>query len=227
MAWGIREGMLVRDGDGEPLGVVAHAYNGEFTLDPGDGIPEGLVLHHDDIRSLGPDEIVLMRPRAELRWIAAPAVNDESPVSLLDDREALRIPLADEEVLAERFARPTGQVRVRKRIVTEEKTISVTVPVRREELIIEELPVGTGAPEAGATRGTAPSQVGEGVGGIGESTLIVPLHEERVEVQKRAYVYEEVVITKEVVREVRRLDVPVRREVAHVWGNSDLCWEDE
>ncbi|HLL55975.1 MAG TPA: YsnF/AvaK domain-containing protein [Myxococcaceae bacterium] len=214
--------MLVRDADGEPLGVIAHSYNGLFTLEPGPGIPEGLQLHHDDIRSVGPEEVVLMRPRDELRWVS-PVPNNDVPLAELDDRDEVWIPLAEEEVLAERVARPSGLLRVRKRIVTEQKTISVTVPVRREELVIEEMPAGTSAPSPGLPSGTLPPR-----GGIGEGTLVVRLHEEQVEIQKRAYVYEEVVITKEVVRELRRLDVPVRREVAHVRGGEPgLTWEDD
>jgi uncharacterized protein (TIGR02271 family) len=214
--------MRVRDSEGEPLGVVRSAYNGQFTVSPAPDFPDGLILHHDDIRSLNAEELVLMRPREELLWVAAAASNDEVLLTDVEDRQEMRIPLLEEEVLAERVAKPSGQVRVRKRVITEEKTFSFTVPVRREELVIEQLPAAPPALAAGA-RGTAQPPLP----GIGEGTLTVRLHEERVELQKRAYVYEEVVITKEVVRETRRLDVPVRREVARVRGESELCWEDE
>ena len=68
------------------------------------------------------------------------------------DRDEIRIPLLREEIGIEKVARESGHVRIHKTVHTEEKHFSV--PVTREEVVIEHVAVGR---DAALTRGDGPS----------------------------------------------------------------------
>jgi uncharacterized protein (TIGR02271 family) len=93
-----------------------------------------------------------------------------------------------EEIGIEKVARESGHVRVHKTVRTEEKHFSV--PVTREDVIIEHVAVG---------RDAAPT----GDGAFHEDTVDVPLYEEEVRVSKRPILEEEVVV-RTVARSVER-----------------------
>ncbi len=93
-----------------------------------------------------------------------------------------------------------GEVRLRKEVVTEKQ--NVEVPVTREELVIERT--------AGGNR-EAGSQVG-----TGESEIRVPLSEERVRVEKKPVVNEEVAVGKRAVQDTKRVSDDVRHEELNV-----------
>jgi uncharacterized protein (TIGR02271 family) len=89
-----------------------------------------------------------------------------------------------------------GEVVVRKDVITETQTIQV--PVTREELVIERVPV------SGETQAS---------GALGDSQEIhIPLTEETASIDKRTVVREEVSVGKKPVSEVRDLSGDVRRE---------------
>jgi uncharacterized protein (TIGR02271 family) len=98
----------------------------------------------------------------------------------------------------------TGRVRVRKRLVTEQRTI--TVPVTREEITVEHEdapapgPAGTGAP--GAL--------------LGEEVVEVVRHEERVVVTTEVVPVERVRVVRHVVTTPQTVGGTVRREVLKV-----------
>jgi uncharacterized protein (TIGR02271 family) len=110
--------------------------------------------------------------------------------------EGRRIQLLGEilRVHKERVSR--GEVRLRKEVVTERQ--NVEVPTSREELVIERIP-GHGQEASG--------QIGSG-----EKEVRVPLSEERVRVEKKPVVNEEVHVGKRQVQDTKRVTDQVRHE---------------
>jgi uncharacterized protein (TIGR02271 family) len=121
---------------------------------------------------------------------------------------AERIQLREEELQAHKQPVETGEVRVRKEVVTEHRTIEV--PVQREEVIIERH-APTGEPAASDIR-------------PGEE-IRVPVMKEQVTVEKRTVVKEEVTVGKRVVQATERVGGEVRKEVVRVEreGDVDIC----
>jgi uncharacterized protein (TIGR02271 family) len=119
----------------------------------------------------------------------------------LSDREDRdRLQLREEELHAEKKPVQAGEVRVRKDVIEEKKTIDV--PVTREEVVVERHPV------SGRERSD---------GDIGEDEEIrIPVMEEQVRVEKTPVVKEEVSIKKRAVQETKQVSDTVRREEAHV-----------
>lgn len=101
----------------------------------------------------------------------------------------------------------TGRVRVAKRVVTEERT--VTVVVRREELVVTEEPAGT--PDAA---GSAAHAAGSPADDVAEVVLV--LHEERPVVTTEVVAVERVVVRRQVVRGEQTVTAPVRHEAVTV-----------
>ncbi len=90
-----------------------------------------------------------------------------------------------------------GEVRVRKEITTETRTIEV--PVTREELVIERVPVSGQAAVAGDEA-------------FANQEIRIPLSEEQASVEKQAVVREEVRLGKREVSETEHFDETVRNE---------------
>jgi uncharacterized protein (TIGR02271 family) len=111
----------------------------------------------------------------------------------------------------------TGEVRLRKRIITEEKTI--TVSVTREELVIERLPVADAAVETNQQPAQSAGRTVE----IGEDeTIRIPLRAEQVTVVKQPVVIEEVVLSKRRVQETQQVSDVVQREEAYFERQGDI-----
>src|SRR5438045_1796889 len=89
-----------------------------------------------------------------------------------------------------------GEVRLRKEVVSEQQNIEV--PTTREELVVERTP-GSGREAAG--------QVGSG-----DKEIRVPLSEERVRIEKKPVVNEEVQVGKRQVQDTKRVSDQVRHE---------------
>jgi len=99
----------------------------------------------------------------------------------------------------------TGEVRVRKEVVTEHKTLEV--PVQREEVVIERRPV-CGTASTGQIRG-------------GEE-IRIPVKEEQVHVEKQAVCKEEVNIGKRKVQDTEHVQGTVRKEQIKVEKEGDV-----
>lgn len=121
-------------------------------------------------------------------------------------RDELRVPLAAEELQAERKERQAGEVRVRKEVVTENQQVSV--PVTREEVHVDRIPA-SGAEQPGDAA-------------FREGTVSVPVREEEVEIKKRPVVKEEVRVSRTRRQEERRADAEVRHEEARIEQDGDL-----
>ena len=119
--------------------------------------------------------------------------------STFEAEDQKRLQLREEELVATKERVQAGEVRVRKDIVTEEKTI--TVPVTREEAVIERHPVSGRA---------ASGDINEG------EEIRIPLSEEEVRVEKRPVVKEEITVSKRQKQETETVRDTVRREEARI-----------
>lgn len=109
------------------------------------------------------------------------------------------VPVMQEEAILRRRTVETGRVRIQKQVRTTEET--VTVPHTREHVQVERVPVGQILAEPASTRY-------EG------DTLIIPVMEEVVVVEKRLLLREEVRVTK--VREESQREETVTLRVEEV-----------
>src|SRR5512135_861925 len=112
--------------------------------------------------------------------------------------EGATIQLHAEELHAHKQLVAAGEVRVRKEVVTEHRTIEV--PVQREEMVIERhAPTGEPVEE-----------------------IRIPVSEEQVTVEKRPVVKEVVTVGKRVVEGTERVGGEVRKEVVRVEREGDV-----
>jgi len=116
-----------------------------------------------------------------------------------------KVQLREEQLQAQKDVKQAGEVRVRKDVVTERKTIEV--PVTREEVVIE--------------RHAAPGT--RAAGDITtESEIRIPVKEEEVRVTKTPVVKEEVTVGKRKVTETKTVAADVRREELRVDEAGDV-----
>jgi uncharacterized protein (TIGR02271 family) len=120
--------------------------------------------------------------------------------------DSARVELREEELRAEKERVQAGEVRLRKEVVTEQR--SIEVPVTREEVVIERRPAAGGKQAGG--------QIDEG------EEIRIPLMEEEVRVEKTPVVREEVTLKKREVHDTERVSETVRREEAHIEETGDV-----
>jgi uncharacterized protein (TIGR02271 family) len=116
------------------------------------------------------------------------------------------VQLKEEHLHAQKTPVQTGEVRVRKEVVTEQKTLNV--PVEREEVVIERHPA------SGRPTTSADLRPGEEVR--------IPVKEEKVHVEKEANVVEEVNIGKRKVQDTEHVTGTVRKEQLKVEREGDV-----
>ncbi len=114
-----------------------------------------------------------------------------------EESSGQRIQLVGEILRVHKDRVSRGEVRLRKEVVTEKQ--SIEVPVTREELIVERVQ-GEGREAPGA-------QIGSG-----QKEIRIPLTEERVQVEKKPVVNEEVRVGKRQVQDTKRVSDEVRHE---------------
>jgi uncharacterized protein (TIGR02271 family) len=212
----IREGMSVYSADGERLGKIVSCEPTRFTIEKGIFFKKDYIGRYEDIARVEGDDLWLRvakdqlmvagdqdRTRAD-EVAAAPAMGGATAV---EARERVgtegeqRIPLVEEELIAEKTVGKAGEVRVHKDVVAEEKEIKV--PVVREDVHVERV-AAEGAP---ASRDEAAFK---------EEEIVVPVYEEEVEVRKRPVVREEVRVGKTAHVEEMAASDTVRREEVEV-----------
>lgn len=115
----------------------------------------------------------------------------------------IRVQRSEEELVAGTREREAGAMKIRKRVRTERERLEV--PVRREEVRVERVPVSEGTPGAE----------------IGEEEIVVPVTETEVAVSKRAVVKEEIRIRKDVVEETEVVEEDVRREEIEIEDDTE------
>ena len=115
------------------------------------------------------------------------------------------VQVKEEELEARKQPVETGEVKVRKEVHTEHK--SMDVPVQREEVVVERhAPTGRGAT----------SDIKEG------EEIRVPVTEEQVAVEKKPVVKEEVTVGKRVVQDTERVGGEVRKEDVRVEREGEV-----
>jgi uncharacterized protein (TIGR02271 family) len=130
---------------------------------------------------------------------------DEFREDMTDSNEERSIELREEELRAEKARVEAGEVRLRKEVVEETKTINV--PVTREEVVVEKHSVGGRRPADGS---------------IGDDQEIrIPVMEEEVRVEKTPVVREEISLKKRQVQDTERVSETVKREEAWVDRTDD------
>ena len=115
-----------------------------------------------------------------------------------------KMELKEENLKVRKTPVKTGEVEVRKEVVTEHKQI--TVPVEREEVVIERRPA----------RGRASG------GDIKSEEIRIPVKEEQVRVEKETVAREEVTVGKRKVRDTKTVGGTVRREQLRVDKQGDV-----
>jgi len=136
-------------------------------------------------------------------------------------QDAHTIQLREEVLQPRKHAVEIGEVFIRKVVVTEQRTI--TVPVMREELVIERRSIATDSVDASDQLSNSPDlpdnqdqPIGKLVE-IGEGEVIrIPIRTEQVMIEKRPVVIEELVVGKRHIQETRRFSGTVQREVPRI-----------
>jgi uncharacterized protein (TIGR02271 family) len=215
----LRTGLEVRGADGRRLGTLVGLEAGSLVVERGFFWPRRFTVSRSDVGTVADGEVRLLEgaaPRELLSggesveagasvWTDEPATREAQAADVRVEEGDVRVPLAREEAMARVRTRGVGAVRVRKVVRTERKQI--TVEVRREELVVERLPVQPGASESSTVLASSAFQ---------EMEQIIPLWREDVEVVKRPVVYEEVHLKKAVERRTWSEEVPLRHEEARV-----------
>jgi uncharacterized protein (TIGR02271 family) len=120
--------------------------------------------------------------------------------SSVSDQDTQSLQLREEQLRAEKERVQAGEVRVRKEVVTEERTLEV--PVIREEVVVDRRPAAQGQQASG--------RIDDG------EEIRIPLMEEEVHVEKTPVVREEVSLKKRQVQGTQQVSDTVRREEAHI-----------
>jgi len=113
--------------------------------------------------------------------------------------------LREEELHARKTPVEAGEVRVRKEVTTEHRTLDV--PVQREEVVIERHPASGRASSSDIRSG---------------EEIRIPVMEEEVSVEKQAVVKEEVTVGKRTVNETEHVSGDVRKENVRVERKGDV-----
>src|SRR3954447_9007144 len=121
--------------------------------------------------------------------------NFDGPSKKTNGSKDQTLQLREEQIEIKKERVQTGEVKVRKEVVEEQKT--VTVPIKREEMVVE---------------------VGD------EEELRIPLKEEEIEISKHPVQVNEVSITTRQIKEMKQIKEKLKKETAHVAveGNADV-----
>ncbi len=122
----------------------------------------------------------------------------------MNNQDDQTMDLKAEKLVANKEVVESGNVRLKKDVVSE--TESMDVPVTHEEPVLERHPV----------------EAREAEGEMGEGEINVPLREERVYADKQPYVKEEVSIGKRQVEQTQRVSGEVSREEPRLASDSDV-----
>ncbi len=196
---GVREGLNAFSQDGEKLGKVIELNDDYVTIEKGYFFPRDFTFRYDNVVDVKNDQLVISKNKSELsNW------RDENYKGWQETSKAndMTVPVKEEELEVYKVAHQTGEVRVRKVVHTEMK--SFTVPVSREEVIIERNTVkGSREPKAGETE-------------FKEGETVIPIMEEEIEIRKRPVVKEELRIHKETYTEEKKVSGEIKKEDVQV-----------
>ncbi|HYX36473.1 MAG TPA: YsnF/AvaK domain-containing protein [Oligoflexus sp.] len=138
---------------------------------------------------------------------------DSTMETSMDSDRVMELREEQLDVYTERMQ--TGEVQLRKEIVTETRTIEV--PVTREEIVVERRPLDGEAREGSL----------ETAGLDMESKEIrIPVSEEFVHIDKKVVPREEIRVSKDKITETKSVSEEVRREEAHVDSDGRVSIKD-
>jgi uncharacterized protein (TIGR02271 family) len=120
-----------------------------------------------------------------------------------DDQQTLQ--LREEVLQVQKYWAAREEIRIHRKVITEEKVFKI--PVSREEVTIERVPLNPGANSSDG-QNASPTP--------GAESMKIPIREERVSFQKIPFVIEEITLTKRVMQETKRITANVRREQARI-----------
>lgn len=227
MRWDVREGMRVFTAEGVRLGTVVGCGEETFEVEGGLLRAREYVARYGDVVTVRGEEVHLGLLKDEVSpgpGAAREAARARRPESLqegaLGQPGEWVLPLAREEATPRTTVHQVGQLRVHKVVRTEVRHFSI--PVRREELVVERVAVDD-ADGAGAR--AVEGAVGPGGAAFEEVAFVIPLREERVTFTKEAHVWQEVAISRATVEEVRLVHTTVRRETAEVEERGEVPHE--
>ena len=183
----VQEGMLVTSTAGDRIGKVIRCDAETFVVEKGALFPKDYQLRYDHITGSGEDGSLqyslendpsFAEAYEKGKATKAPAMGATADTA--QDHE-VRIPLLTEELDIEKFAYESGRVRIHKGVKIEERRF--TVPVRREEVVVEH--VSTPGMSLSASQTSLAFE---------DQDLDIPLYEEDIRVGKHPVIREEVVI---------------------------------
>jgi len=125
------------------------------------------------------------------------------------------IPLREERLQTSKQMVVSGEVRIHRRVIIEERTI--TVKVAREEVMVEQVSFADGD-QAAASVDANSKIVNLNPG----ETLHIPVREEQVFLEKRPIIKEEVVVTKQLVQKVKHISETIQKEVPRLEREGDV-----
>jgi stress response protein YsnF len=209
---------------------VERGSRGEVVVDVG-GHPERLAEAEGILAAYGAREfggsVEIQQPlsAAGARDEAGP---QESSRRRVQAEEGATVELVEEQLRARTRPVQTGEVTIRKEVVTETRTLEV--PVRREELVIERTPVER-TPFDSRQGGPSDPLVDQLVDRLrhmqsGE-VLRIPIVEEEVIVHTRPVVVEEVTLGKRRIEDSQTVSDTVRREEARIEEHGKARVHDE
>ncbi|HLL03888.1 MAG TPA: YsnF/AvaK domain-containing protein [Myxococcaceae bacterium] len=222
MSWDVREGMVVHTSDGERLGTVVRRGDDTFVIAKGRLLPRDFIARYDEIAEVKDGEVHLRRSREDM--IPGPLLKGKEheavvPLGTFGAPQEIVVELAHEEAHPRTVIQEVGQLRIHKVVRTEMRHFSI--PVRREELVVERVPV-TDEAHAQSLQG---AQAPGGVGAFEEATFVIPLREERVEFTKSTHIWQEVRLEKVAREELKSVKTTVRRETAEVEERGEVLHE--
>ncbi len=224
----IREGATVRSTDGEKLGKIVSCQDDGFIIEKGVFFKKDYIVRYDDVIDTRDGEVILAMDMEALRAdevseedVGGPSTREVETRDLDTSAaggkiesasEDVRVPITEEKLDVDKRNVESGAVKVKKDVVTEQKTVNV--PVQREVVSVETQPA------SGTT--TSPAE-----GAFQEKDITIPVHEEEVEVHKRPVTKEEVHISKGVEQAERQVSDTVRKEKAKVETEGDVKKTDK
>jgi len=236
-------GMPVVDANGDQLGRVKEVGAGAFKVDAPmafdywlsdtsiGNTSGGMVLlnvdhgHLDEYKVDRPDDTIRHDDRLDntIRHDDRMDVGTTHTTDLRDDRGLVGTTNADRDTVRlheeqlHTTTQPvqTGEVRIGKEVVSEER--SIDVPVRREEVVIERHPID-GTPRPGELHDVSRNE-----------EISVPVMEEHVQVEKRVVPTEEISVGTRQVQDTQRVTDTVHHEEARLEHSGDMPihgWDD-
>lgn len=212
----IKAEMVAYTDDGEELGNVISLNEDALDIEKGVFFPKDFFVRYDDVAEISDGRLVINRHLDDLYVWQDPNYEGWNEFQNLSQGEEFDIPLYEEELEAQKTSRQIGEVHLRKVVHTEQKTI--TIPIAREDVIVERLSVDENL-ESGSSE-TA----------FTEDDITIPLMEEDIEIVKHQKIKGILHARKVTHVEQQQLSEEIRKEEVEVekpWESGGQEVEEE